>query len=142
MTTSKSASDSLWNSTSRRLPASLTTPSILPYRPSACCTMRSAACQSATRSVSADTVPPAATISATVCSAGPLLALLPSISTPRALAITRALFVDPVFDRYLHAVDEQLVGIDRLAAHLLDLAHLDLAAVQVGTKQAQALGRR
>ena len=39
------------------------------------------------------------------------------------------------------SVDEQLVGVDRLAAHLLDLAHLDRAAVEVGVEQAQAVGR-
>ena len=37
------------------------------------------------------------------------------------------------------SVEEQLVGIDGLAAHLLDLVHRDALAVEVGVEQAQAL---
>ena len=40
---------------------------------------------------------------------------------------TAALFADAVFDRYAQSVDEQLIRIDGLAAHLFDLAHLDKA---------------
>ena len=44
-------------------------------------------------------------------------------------------------DRHLQAVDEHLVGIDRLASHLLDLAHLDEAAIERGVEQAQSFCR-
>ena len=50
-----------------------------------------------------------------------------------------AFFADAVFHRDLQAVNEQLVGVHRLAAHFFDLAHLHLAAVQVGVEQAQAV---
>ena len=46
---------------------------------------------------------------------------------------------DAVLDRDLEPVDEDLVGVDRLAAHLLDLAHLDVLAVEVGVEEAQAV---
>ena len=49
-------------------------------------------------------------------------------------------FADAVLGGHLQAVDEELVGVDALAAHLLDFAHLDLATVQVGVEQAQAFG--
>ena len=47
-----------------------------------------------------------------------------------------ALFADAVRGRHFQAVDEQRVRIDRLAAHLFDLAHLDEAAVERGVEQA------
>ena len=53
-----------------------------------------------------------------------------------------ALLADAVGDRHRQLVDEQLVRVDGLAAHLLDLAHLDAAAVEIGVEQAQAFGRR
>ena len=37
-----------------------------------------------------------------------------------------AFLADAVFDRHLQAVDEEHVGVHRIAAHLVDLAHLDL----------------
>ncbi|MNN19673.1 hypothetical protein D3C81_1329240 [compost metagenome] len=52
-----------------------------------------------------------------------------------------ALFADPVFFRDVQVVDEQHVGIDGGAAHLVDLADLDLAAVDPGVEQRQPFGR-
>ena len=51
------------------------------------------------------------------------------------------LFAEAIFERNFEILDEELVGIDRLAAHLLDLAHRDPAAVEIGIEQAQAVGR-
>ena len=51
-----------------------------------------------------------------------------------------ALLADAIGDRHRQRVDEQLVGIDRAAAHLGDFAHVDVAAVEVGVEQAQAFG--
>ncbi len=42
--------------------------------------------------------------------------------------------------RHLQAVEEDHVGIDSVAAHLLDNANLDLRAVEVGVEEAEALG--
>ncbi len=53
-----------------------------------------------------------------------------------------ALFAQPVLDWNAQVVDEQLVRVDRLAAHLRDLAHLDGFAIEVAIEQAQALARR
>ena len=52
-----------------------------------------------------------------------------------------AFLADAVLERHLQAVDEDLVGVDRLAAHLVDLGDLDLGAVEVGVEQRQAVGR-
>src|SRR5258708_11784649 len=52
-----------------------------------------------------------------------------------------AFLADAVLERHLQAVDEDLVGVDRLAPHLIDLAHLDLGAVEVGVEQRQSVGR-
>src|SRR6185312_9796871 len=38
---------------------------------------------------------------------------------------TATLFAKTILDRYLEILEEQFVGIDRLAAHLLDLVHRD-----------------
>ena len=54
---------------------------------------------------------------------------------------TLALFADAILERHLQAIDEHLVGVDRLATHLLDLADLDLRAVEVRVEQRQAVGR-
>ena len=52
-----------------------------------------------------------------------------------------AFLADAVLERHLEPVDEQHVRIDRVAAHLGDLAHLDGAAVEVGVEQGHALRR-
>ena len=52
-----------------------------------------------------------------------------------------AFLADAVLERHLQAVDEHLVGVDRLAAHLVDLGDLDLGAVEVGVEQRQPVGR-
>src|SRR5262245_6539719 len=44
---------------------------------------------------------------------------------------------DDVRRRDLEAVDEDLVGVDRRAAELLDLAHRDLRAIERGEKERQ-----
>ena len=54
---------------------------------------------------------------------------------------TAAFLADAVLHRDFQAVDEHLIGIDRLPSHLLDLAHLDEAAVERGEEQRQAIGR-
>ena len=53
-----------------------------------------------------------------------------------------ALFAEAILDRDFKILEEQLVGIDGLAAHLLDLVHGDALLVEIGVEQAQALGRR
>src|SRR6185312_7870206 len=54
---------------------------------------------------------------------------------------TATLFAKTILDRYLEILEEQFVGIDRLAAHLLDLVHRDAAAIEIGVEQAQSVGR-
>ena len=51
-----------------------------------------------------------------------------------------ALLADAVGDRHRQRVDEQLVGVDGAAAHLRDFADIDVAPVEVGVEQAQAIG--
>src|SRR4026208_2092552 len=74
---------------SRRMPALLTTTSILPKESMAVLTMRFAASQSATLSVFATAVPPFALISATTFCAGP--ASLPSPATDAPMSLTTTL---------------------------------------------------
>ena len=50
------------------------------------------------------------------------------------------LLADAVGLGHEQPVDEDGVGVDRLAAHLGDLAHLDLGAVEVGVKNRDAIG--
>jgi enoyl-CoA hydratase/carnithine racemase len=47
---------------------------------------------------------------------------------------------DPILDRHRQVVDEQFVRVDRLAPHLVDLAHGDVATVELSVEQARALG--
>ncbi len=47
-----------------------------------------------------------------------------------------AFLADAILERDFQSVDKHLVGIDRGAAHLLDLAYLDEAAVERGVEQA------
>src|SRR4051794_15998491 len=49
------------------------------------------------------------------------------------------LFAEAVLDRNLEILEEQFVGVDRLAAHLLDLVHGDAPAIEVRIEQAQAV---
>ena len=51
-----------------------------------------------------------------------------------------ALIADAVLDGNGHGIEEHLVGIDRHAAHLVDLAHLDVRAVERGIEEREALG--
>ena len=51
-----------------------------------------------------------------------------------------AFFAQAILNRDFKILDEQFVGIDGLAAHLLDLVHLDPAAIEIGIEQAQARG--
>ena len=46
-----------------------------------------------------------------------------------------AFFSNAVCSRHRHAIEEHLVRVDRLAAHLLDLSHLDPTAIEVGVKE-------
>ena len=48
------------------------------------------------------------------------------------------LLADAILHRNLEILEEQFVGVDRLAAHLLDLVHGDPRAVEVGVKEAEA----
>src|SRR6516162_1584742 len=50
-----------------------------------------------------------------------------------------SLFADAIIDRNLEPLDEELVGVDGLAPHLLDLVDLDPVAIEVGVEQAQPL---
>ncbi len=52
-----------------------------------------------------------------------------------------ALLADAILKRHLQAVDEHLVGVDRLAAHLVDLGDLDLGAVEIGVEERQPVRR-
>jgi hypothetical protein len=52
-----------------------------------------------------------------------------------------AFLAEAVLDRDFKILDEQFVGIDGLAAHLLDLMHRDALAVEIGIEQAEAVGR-
>ena len=52
-----------------------------------------------------------------------------------------AFLAEAIFHRNFEILDEQFVGIDGLAAHLLDLVHRDAAAIEIGVEQAQAVGR-
>ena len=51
-----------------------------------------------------------------------------------------AFLADAVLQRHRQLVEEELVGIDRLAAHLVDLAHLDVAAVEIGIEEREPVG--
>ena len=51
-----------------------------------------------------------------------------------------ALLADAVLERHRQAVEEQLVGVDRLAAHLVDDARLHVLAVERGVEQREPLG--
>ncbi len=51
-----------------------------------------------------------------------------------------ALLADAVGLRDRHAIEEHLVGVDALAAELLDLAHLDMLAVEVSVEKREAIG--
>ncbi|MNP12765.1 hypothetical protein D3C76_1050160 [compost metagenome] len=55
---------------------------------------------------------------------------------------TTSLLADAILDGNLQSIDEQLVGIYGLAPKLFDLAHFDLAAVQIRVKQTKALAGR
>ena len=81
-TASHSSSDMLKNMRSRRLPATQTTPSILPNESMAVWTMRSPPSMVVTVSATATASPPAARISATTSSATSLLGSSPAIETP------------------------------------------------------------
>ena len=50
------------------------------------------------------------------------------------------LLADAVLERHFQPVEEELVRIDRLAAHLLDLAHLDARAIEIRVEQAEPVG--
>ena len=50
-----------------------------------------------------------------------------------------AFLAEAVLDRDLEILEEQFVGIDGLAAHLLDLVHRNPLAIEIGVEQAQAL---
>ena len=52
-----------------------------------------------------------------------------------------AFFADAVLIGDEQAVDEDRVRVDRLAAHLRDAVHVDLAAVEVGVEDRDAVGR-
>jgi hypothetical protein len=52
-----------------------------------------------------------------------------------------ALVADPVAHGHPQAVVEDHVRVDRVAAHLRDLADLDMGRIQLGEEQRQALGR-
>ena len=47
-----------------------------------------------------------------------------------------AFLADAVVGRHVQSVDEDLIGIDRVAPHLVDHAHLDMAAIERGVEQA------
>ena len=63
------------------------------------------------------------------------------IQTVEDVAETLAFLADPVVLGDEQAIDEDGVGIDRVAAHFADAAHLDLFAVEVGVEQGHALRR-
>src|ERR1700734_1652177 len=52
-----------------------------------------------------------------------------------------ALLADPIFFGDEQAVNEDGVGIDRLAPHLRDALHVDLRAVEIGVEDGNAVGR-
>ncbi len=52
-----------------------------------------------------------------------------------------AFLAEPVRHRNFKVLEKQLVGIHRLAAHLLDFMHRDAAAIEIGIEQAEAVGR-
>ena len=52
-----------------------------------------------------------------------------------------ALLADPVGLRNEQAVDEDGIGIDRLAAHLRNAMNIDLGPVEVGVEDRDAVGR-
>ena len=51
-----------------------------------------------------------------------------------------AFLADAIFLGHRQSVEEHLVGVHGLAAHFLDLAHLDVFAVEVGIKEREARG--
>src|SRR5581483_4649235 len=53
---------------------------------------------------------------------------------------TPALLAEAILDGDLEIREEQLVGVDGLAAHLLDLMHRDLVAVEIAVEQAEPVG--
>jgi hypothetical protein len=52
-----------------------------------------------------------------------------------------ALLAKTVFHRDLKILEEQFIGVDGLAAHLLDLVHGDARSIEIGIEQAEAAGR-
>ena len=52
-----------------------------------------------------------------------------------------ALLAEAIFDRNFKILEEQFVGIDGLAAHLLDFMNGDAAAIEIGIEQAEPVGR-
>ena len=61
------------------------------------------------------------------------------VEAVQQIAEALALLADPVFSGNPEAVDEQFVRVDRVAAHLDDLARRHRAAVEVGIEQTQAV---
>src|SRR5262249_57553625 len=49
-----------------------------------------------------------------------------------------AFLADAILQRHRQRVEKELVGVDRLAAHLVDLAHLDVAPPEVGVDTYEA----
>jgi len=47
-----------------------------------------------------------------------------------------AFLAEAILNRDFKVLDEQFVGVDRLAAHLLDLMHRDPVAIEIGVEQA------
>jgi len=82
ITGSHSSSPMLNSIRSRRMPATHTTPSMLPKVSTAVCTMRAPPSIVVTVSATATALPPAAVISATTSSATSLLGSVPSMLTP------------------------------------------------------------
>ena len=47
-----------------------------------------------------------------------------------------AFLTEAIVHRYFKILDEEFVGVDRLAAHLFDFMHSNAVAVEIGVKQA------
>ncbi len=54
---------------------------------------------------------------------------------------TPPLLAEAILNGNLEILEEQLVRVDRLATHLLDLVHRDPLAIEVRVEQAQSVGR-
>src|ERR1700733_13231576 len=63
------------------------------------------------------------------------------IETMQNVGKALALLADPIRIRNEKAIDENRIGVDRLAAHLRDSMDIDLRSIEIGVKDRDAIRR-